>query len=119
MSDMAQVKQWDFDVWMNLARNHPERFEALRMEAIDELIESAPDERKLHLRRLQWRIDRVRERAATPMAATIAISKMMWDSFYDLRDHYQEMFGDEPTRRRMTSPAQSARIIPFRSPAHG
>ena len=116
MSELAQVKQWDFDAWMNLARNDPEKFEALRTQAIDELIEAASEERKIHLRRLQWRVDRVRERSGTPMAATLAISKMMWESFYELRDHYQSLLGH---RAGSASPkVRSAKILSFPLPAH-
>ena len=118
MSKLAQVKEWDFDVWMNLARNDPEKFEALRRQAIDRLIEAAPEDRKLHLRRLQWRVDRVRERSGTPMAATLAISRMMWESFHDLRDHYQDLFGDETGGRRTISAPKSAQVLSFRAPAH-
>lgn len=122
MKELAQAKEWDFDVWMKLARNDPERFEALRRQVIDELIESAPEDRKLHLRRLQWRVDRIRERSVTPMAATLAISKMMWESFYDLRDHYQGLFSgiasDNSRHHLPAAVARSAKILPFRPRAH-
>ena len=118
MSKLAQVKEWDFDVWMNLAKTDPEKFERLRTQAIDALIEAASEHRKLHLRRLQWRVDRVRERSGTPMAATLAISKMMWESFDDLRGHYQELFGDETGGRRPVRTPKTAQVLTFRLPAH-
>jgi hypothetical protein len=113
MSDMAQVEEWDFDVWMELAQNDPEKFEALRAQAIERVIEGVGGERKLHLRRLQWRIDQVRVRSKTPMAATMAISRMMWDSFYDLRDQYQDLFGDETGGRRPVEIARPAKVLTF------
>lgn len=113
MSELAQVKEWDFDVWMELAQHDPEKFEALRAEAIERVIENVTDDRKIHLRRLQWRIDQVRERAKTPMAATMAISRMMWDSFHDLRDHYQDLFGDETGGRRPIQTAKQAKVLHF------
>lgn len=117
MSELAQAKEWDFDVWMNLARNDPEKFEVLRIQAIEKLIEAASEERKIHLRRLQWRVDRVRERSGTPMAATLAISKMMWESFYELRDHYQGLLGVNMASHPAKT-VQSAKILSFRLPAH-
>ena len=84
------------------------------MEAIEEVIESAPAERQLHLRRLQWRIDMTRERAGSPMAATIAISKMMWDAFYNLKQHYEELYAEDDVPRRAVAPLESAQIIAFR-----
>ena len=113
MSDKAQVKEWDFDVWMQLAQNDPEKFEALRAEAIAEVIDSVSGERRMHLRRLQWRIDRVRERAKTPMAATMEISRMMWERFYDLRDQYQDLFADHTGGRRVVQKAQKAKVLAF------
>jgi len=88
----------------------------MRMQAIDKLIESMPEDRKIHLRRIQWRVDQVRQRSATPMAATIAISRMMWDAFYNLRDHYQEIFNDQTGGVRPRQPAESAKVISFPSP---
>ena len=99
---------------MDLAKSDPEQFESKRMEAIDRLIESMPEERKIHLRRLQWRVDRVREGAGNPMAATIAISRMMWDAFYNLRDHYQELFADYTGGKREPRSVKTAQIIAFR-----
>ena len=113
MSELAQVKEWDFDVWMNLAQTDPEKFEALRAEVIERVIDSVTDDRKIHLRRLQWRIDQVRGRSKTPMAATMAISRMMWDSFHDLRGHYQELFGDETGGRRPLQVPKPAKVLSF------
>lgn len=72
---------FDWDAARKLARNDPEAFEQCRRDAIDALIDRAPARNRQHLRCLQWRIDRVRERAANPMAACLAMSEMMWDSF--------------------------------------
>jgi hypothetical protein len=114
MSNAVEHNQLDFDRWMELARKDPEKFESMRLEAIDEVIQSVSGERQMHLRRLQWRIDRARERAGTPMAATIAISKMMWDAFYDLKEQYQSLFAEGPMPRASLVPAASAEVIAFR-----
>ena len=52
------------------------------------------------------------------MAATLAISKMMWESFDDLRGHYQELFGDETGGRRPVRTPKTAQVLTFRLPAH-
>lgn len=107
----------DFDLWMQVAQDDPQRFEAMRQAAIDDFLANVPAERRLHLQRLQWRVDRVRERCATPMAATIAISEMMWDSFHTLRSHYQDILGDSAARPSTRSrPSRQAQIIPFQAP---
>ena len=102
-----------------MAQADPQRFEAMRQAAIEAFLASVPAERRLKLQRLQWRVDRVRERCTTPMAATIAISEMMWDAFYHLRDEYQDLFALTNRRKpRPVSTHKSAKVIPFRAPAH-
>ena len=114
MTQVTDQDRMDFDIWMNMAKDDPRQFESKRMEAIDEVIESAPAERQMQLRRLQWRIDMTRERAGSPMAATIAISKMMWDAFYNLKEHYAELYAENETPRRARVPLESAQVIEFR-----
>jgi hypothetical protein len=69
----------DFDSWRELAEKDPEGFENRRRAVIDAAIASAPEANRQRLRCLQWRIDRTRERAPNPMAACVALSKMMWE----------------------------------------
>lgn len=71
----------DFEHWAELAQQDPEYFELLRTRTIDAFIQRCPEEFQHRLRCLQWRVDQVRKRAGTPMAACIKISEMMWDSF--------------------------------------
>lgn len=70
----------EFDHWARLAVVDPDAFEARRSRLVEDFISSVPPERQLRLRRLQWRIDQIRRRARTPLAACIHISRMMWDS---------------------------------------
>jgi hypothetical protein len=119
MKQTLSMKPMDFEQWVELASNDPEQFEEMRRAAINEFLESVPSsERRLQLQRLQWRVDRVRERCTTPMAATIAISEMMWDAFYDLHDRYQDLFGAKTAKRyKQQVPPRSAKILPFEAPA--
>ncbi len=70
----------DFDDWAELAQSDPAAFEARREQAIEALIQRMPAHKQQRMRCLQWKIDQVRERAGSPMAACIKISEMMWDS---------------------------------------
>lgn len=119
--DMARIlstKLVDFEKWVDLANTDPEQFEAMRRAAINEFLDSVSGERRLQLQRLQWRVDRVRERSATPLAATIAISQMMWDAFYHLHDCYQDVFqGKSGMRYKRALQRQPAKILPFEAPA--
>ena len=113
----ANFSEYSFDHWLDMAQNDPERFEEMRMQAIEEIIDSAPQERQIHLRRLQWRIDKIRERSGTALAATIAISRLMWESFHSLKDHYQSIFDTDgqfnPEPISMTA-HKMADVLPFR-----
>ena len=101
----------DFEEWMTLASSEPQSFEQLRQDKISALIESAPKRHQHRLRCLQWRIDQIREKNnASPMAACLAISELMWDTFGQLSDllQYQAKNGlSAPT------PTIQAKIIPF------
>ncbi len=104
----------EFEVWLELAKTDPVQFEALRLATIDDFIAQVPGEdRRLQLRRLQWRIDRVRERASNPMAACIELSRMMWDSFSHLRENYQDMFEDGQGHPPRSAP-HKAQVLTFR-----
>lgn len=79
--------QWPTtDELIKLAKQDPEALEALRQREINALIDSAPAQMQRRLRGLQFQIDAKRELSKTPMAACMAISKMMFDSVYELND---------------------------------
>lgn len=74
-----------FDVLVDMARNDPQSLENLRRRLTTKVIESAStDEQRRRLEGLQFRVDMERERARSPLAATIKISEMMCHSLADL-----------------------------------
>jgi hypothetical protein len=73
------LQTMDFNEWLRLAQQDPETFESARLDMIDEVIKSAPEEQRAKLRCLQWRIDQVRRRSNTPLGACISLSHMMWE----------------------------------------
>ncbi len=100
----------DFEYWQRLAELSPQAFEQARNEAIEALIEACPPSAQERLRRLQWRIDRTRERADNPVAACIALSRMMWDNYDRLNQTLQRLTRPEAAR---PAPA-SATVLAFR-----
>jgi hypothetical protein len=103
----------DFDTWSELARTDPERFEALRLAAIERVIAGAPVENRDRLRRLQWRIDQERRLARTPLAACMRISRMMWKAVLG-RGGLQQRIG-ELQQFDGTAPVElaPARVVAF------
>ena len=77
---MSVFAKMGFDEWSALASSDPQAFEQLRKKVISEFLGQVPAEQRTRLRRLQWRIDKVRERSNSPMSATINLYAMMWDS---------------------------------------
>jgi len=106
----------EFDKLREMAQNDPEALERLRVELCDQLIQEAPEKYRRKLRGLQFRVDMERRRAKSPMAACIAISGMMHDSFDRLRQTLNEAAGNvTPTYLDTVSEdAEEGKVLPFR-----
>jgi len=102
-----------FDVLVDMARNDPQRLEKLRRVLTDKVIAGAhTEQQRKRLEGLQFRVDLERERARSPLAATIRISEMMAKSLADLhRSMVTPFVADEP----ITS-ASKAKILQFPGP---
>jgi len=104
------MDNFDFDDWARLARTAPDKFEQRRRDAIESLISSSNNPRRL--RGLQWRIDIERKRARTPLQSCLRISTMMWDAFMDLNDALKTISGNDCESTSALSHATgSAKII--------
>lgn len=105
----------EFDKLREMAQRNPEELEQLRVQLCDQLIQEAPEQYRRKLRGLQFRVDMERRRAKSPMAACIAISGMMHDSFDRLRQVLNEAAGN--THPGFDQPAETqteeGKILPF------
>jgi hypothetical protein len=70
----------EFDAWARLAREDPQAFEQQRNELLERAILDAPERLRQRLRGLQWKLDRIRTTSATPLAASIRMQQLLWDS---------------------------------------
>ncbi len=74
-----------FEVLVDMARNDPHGLETLRRSLTESVIAAAgSDSTRRRLKGIQFRVDIERQRAATPLAATIRISEMMCRSLANL-----------------------------------
>ena len=80
MEEKQQIMSFDFNQWSSIARENPEKFEAMREALLGQMIEQSPASIKRRMEGLQWQIDHIRNQSANPMAACLRISKMMWNS---------------------------------------
>lgn len=106
----------DFDTLMQMAKDDPEALEQLRQDSINELLDNAPTKMRHRLEGLQFQIDAKRKLAKTPMQACITISRMMHESFEELRLTLNSAF-DEDAPALSTEPKNNARILSFEAPA--
>lgn len=119
MTQQATIR-FDFDQWSKLARDDPQAFERERTRVLDRAIDQAPEARRQRLRCLQWRVDRVRQRAGTPLSACMEMSRLMWDSVLGERGLLESLRGlgtglEHDGRARLPRPR--ATVLAFRPPA--
>lgn len=109
MDPLPAFESLDYDGLARLAQDDPVAYEEMRQHLIAHFIDTAPGKEQPRLRGLQFRIDQVRRLAHTPLAATIKISALMWNSFLTLNE---ELSSPRYARPRQV---KSAKVINFRS----
>ncbi len=77
---------FDFDAMKQMADSDPDRFEAVRAEMIQSLIDMAPEETRRRLQGVQFKVDSIRRITKTPLGVCVKLSKMMWHSVNELSD---------------------------------
>lgn len=105
----------NFEYWLLLASTNPQKFEQLRKDKISAAIENATGfQRQRRLRGLQWRIDIIREQHKdSAMAACLAISNLMWETFEQLAELLQAQAKNGLTPVPVKIHKFKANIIPF------
>jgi len=104
---------FNFDEWMKLAKDDPEAFEKQRLEAIQGVISNSSDNSKNRLEGLQWQIDQMRKTSATPMAACLDISKMMWENVQGeegLVETLNQLTGKTPIKQKVVKRAEVVQL---------
>ena len=113
MSRRAAIQHIDFEQWAHLAQRDPHAFEQLRQRLLEAYIARSSSTHQDRLRRLQWRIDRLREKASNPMSACVQISSLMWDTFDQLGKAYKNP--DASQAEKSTKTNKSAAVLPFKT----
>lgn len=80
MSASVSRPKFDFDAWVELARQDPHAFEEKRKHIIEAAIQGAPEQKQQRLRCLQWKLDKIRETSRTPMMACLQINRLLWEN---------------------------------------
>ncbi len=82
---MSKTQDFNFDEWAHLFEKDSEAFEKKRQNEINQLIAGLSDQSRGRMKKLQWRIDKERERSSSPMESCLRVHNMMWDSVYGER----------------------------------
>lgn len=113
------MKLPNIDELFELAQRNPEALESLRQEAINSLIASAGESNQKRLRGLQFQIDMERRRNKTPMAACMAISRMMHEQLSVMRTLLNDIREDDNNALVFNAHPQEepvlADVLPFRA----
>ncbi|MGB5261718.1 MAG: DUF3135 domain-containing protein [Gammaproteobacteria bacterium] len=80
MQEQQENGGFDFDKWAKLAHTDPLAFELERKNILEAVISEAPARNQAQLRRIQWKLDRIRDITPTPLAACVRMQEMMWES---------------------------------------
>ena len=105
------ISEIDFEHWSSLASSDPQKFEELRKDKISNIINRASGQRQKRLLGLQWQIDSVRKQHKnSSVAACLAISELMWETFHQLSEVLQSQ-----TESGLTAPTPTMQenIITF------
>jgi hypothetical protein len=109
MQDLHANPPFDFDAWAKLFSDDPQAFEKQRTRAIERLIRQAPADKRQRLRCLQWKLDQIRRTAPNPLAASLRMNQLLWESLAG-PDGLLDRLQQPGTARRGRRPA---RVIPF------
>lgn len=102
-----------FDELLKLAQHNPEALEELRQQHISALIDSAPAEYQNRLRGIQFQIDAQRQiHSESPLGACVKISKMMHESFAELRGYLNQFSGQHDPLRSIAEESESVEAKP-------
>lgn len=99
---MIKLELPAFETLRYLAEHDPERLEQLRRTLTEQLIARSPEASRHRLRGLQFQIENRVRLAPNPIAACVAISRMMHAAL----DQLQRAFHNGPE-----APRRSARVI--------
>ena len=109
MQDPYTSPSFDFDAWAKLFTDDPQAFEKQRILAIEQLIRQAPAHKQQRLRCLQWKLDQIRQTAPNPLAASVRMNRLLWESLAGPDGLLERLRQPHKARRRRCA----AKVIPF------
>ena len=104
------------EVLAQLARDDPAAYEAYRQRIVTAFIDSAPERLKARLSGVQFRVDQLRQLSrSSTLGATVRVYELMWKSFVQLNDVWQDFMPTEGRRPAARyTPKKTAEVLAFR-----
>ncbi len=79
------------DELMRLAKENPEELNRIQEKFSNEIIDNAREENKARLKGMMFQMNAIRlKNKDNHLKSTIAMSKLMWTSFYKMNDELQQ-----------------------------
>ncbi len=103
----------EFDAWASLAQENPQAFEQKRIRVLEQAMLEAPLRLQHRLRCLQWKLDRIRETSANPLAASIRMQQLLWDSLTGSQGLLARLQGVENPALVAGAGGPTAKILEF------
>ncbi|TQV72143.1 DUF3135 domain-containing protein [Aliikangiella marina] len=107
-------ERFDFDKWKTLHETDPQKFELTRRLYMEKVIEMTSERNKRRMRGLVFQVDAIREKSNNPIKSCVDITKMMWDSFYQLHQLLNEFDVQVDYPVRKFEQPRTARLLEFR-----
>jgi len=108
------LEDLSFDQWCEIHQSDPRRFDSYRLKILNDLIDSAPEESKLRLRGLLFRMEGESRRSKSQLGYNLRLSSMMMEMLDDMRAQIHLLCAADidEMQDRLLTPA-SAKVIPF------
>lgn len=83
-----EFKSMSIDERISMAQLNPENFYLEAKEAIEDLISTFPEESRIPLQRMQWRIDSEMKKYKDPIARMNRMVEMFWVQVNEFQDAF-------------------------------
>ncbi len=101
-----------FAHWRDLFKTNKEEFERQRKQAIEDVIQSAPEHLRDRLKALQWKIDTTLNKIKNPTMRNLKMQDLFWEQTLKFNATLKALTGKIPSKQSSTT---SAEIIPFKT----
>ena len=105
----------NFDYWMELAKRDPDEFEVQRKQAVQDIIDSAPEHLKRRLMGLQWQIESEIKLTNSPMGACVRVNRMMMEKVFEKNGFLDVLTGNHDANKTAFNKSSVINMLSFQN----